>query len=257
MPEMLEVEAYRVLLEPLVGATVARVVADDLVCGRPVGRCPIEGSTILGLRRTGKLLLVDTDHHVVGLHAGMTGSFLLDGVSAFDGLRYAPAVADRRFIRLSATMADGRLLELHDPRRLARVRIDPDESVLGPDASTISLADFADALGVGSTSPTPLKARLLDQHRIAGLGNLLVDELCFQAGVDPARPAAGLSPDEVRALRTQMRSTLRTLGRRGGSHTGILQDARVRGGTCPRCEVTLLRRTVGGRTTYSCPLHQR
>ena len=256
MPELLEVEAYRRLLDPLVGATISRVEGDHLVCGGAVGRCPAEGLTITATRRIGKLLLLDTDHHVLGLHAGMTGSFLLDGVSAFDALRYAPAVADRRFIRLRAEMTDGRCVELHDPRRLARVTVDPDESRLGPDATTITVAELRRALGVGSTSPTALKARLLDQARIAGLGNLLADEICFQAHLNPGRRAATLSAEEVTTLHRQIGKTLRALGRRGGSDCGALQDARVRGGVCPRCGTLLERRTIGGRTTFSCPVEQ-
>ena len=71
------------------------------------------------------------------------------------------------------------------------------------------------------------------------------------------RAAGSLSPTEVRRLHRHLRRTLAELGARGGSHTGDLQDARVRGSVCPRDGVPLDCRTVGGRTTYSCPRHQR
>ena len=64
-------------------------------------------------------------------------------------------------------------------------------------------------------------------------------------------------PDEVATLHRQMRRTIRLLTTRGGSHTGNLQVARVRGAACPRDGAPLQRRTIGGRTTYSCPVHQR
>jgi formamidopyrimidine-DNA glycosylase len=97
----------------------------------------------------------------------------------------------------------------------------------------------------------------MDQSKIAGLGNLLVDEALFQAGVDPARPAGSLGDDELKRLHRALKKTLANLTRRGGSHTGVLQPARHREGLCPLDGAPLLRRTIGGRTTYSCPVHQR
>jgi formamidopyrimidine-DNA glycosylase len=111
----------------------------------------------------------------------------------------------------------------------------------------------ARALG---TSPVPLKARLLDQTRLAGVGNLAADEALWRAGLDPARPAASLTPAEVRRLHRHLRATLAELLARGGSHTGDLQPERRPGGVCPRDGTPLVRRTVGGRTTWSCPRHQ-
>ena len=91
----------------------------------------------------------------------------------------------------------------------------------------------------------------------AAFPHLLTDEALWRADLDPARPARSLDPDEVRRLHRTIRSTLRTLQRRGGSHTGDLMGERVRGGRCPCDGAPLLRRTIGGRTTYSCPRHQR
>jgi formamidopyrimidine-DNA glycosylase len=96
----------------------------------------------------------------------------------------------------------------------------------------------------------------MDQRRVAGLGNLLADETLWRAGLDPARPAGSLSTGERRRLHRQIRSTVAQLEARGGSHMGDLQLARVRGGQCPKDGAELARRTVGGRTTYSCPVHQ-
>ncbi len=96
----------------------------------------------------------------------------------------------------------------------------------------------------------------MDQSRIAGLGNLLVDETLWRAGLDPARPAMSLDAGEQVRLRRAISTTLRVLARRGGSHTGDLMVARIPGGHCPKDGAPLQRRTVGGRTTYSCPVHQ-
>jgi formamidopyrimidine-DNA glycosylase len=102
-----------------------------------------------------------------------------------------------------------------------------------------------------------VKAWLLDQSHVAGVGNLLADEMLWRSGIDPLRPSSSLTPAEVRRLHKQLQATIIDLTRRGGSHTGDLQVARVRGATCPRDGAPLQRRTIGGRTTYSCPRHQR
>ena len=141
---------------------------------------------------------------------------------------------------------------LRDPRRLGAVELDPDESRLGPDALTLTARQLDDALGARTA---PVKAMLMDQHRIAGLGNLLVDEVLWRAGIDPARTAAAVTPDERRTLHKSIRTALRVMDRRGGSHTGDLpRDLDV---PCPRDGGALQRRTIAGRTTFSCRVHQR
>ena len=103
----------------------------------------------------------------------------------------------------------------------------------------------------------PLKAVLLDQRAIAGLGNMLVDEVLWWSALDPHRPAASLTADEVAALQAAIRRRLPVMLRRGGSHTGTLSPP-VRSGeaSCERDGTLLRRDTVGGRTTVWCPLHQ-
>ena len=99
---------------------------------------------------------------------------------------------------------------------------------------------------------------LLDQTAVAGLGNMLVDEVLWWAGLDPHRPAASLTADEVAALQRAIRRRLPVMGRRGGSHTGTLSPAvRGAGGPCPRDGAVLRRDVVGGRTTIWCGDHQR
>ena len=97
----------------------------------------------------------------------------------------------------------------------------------------------------------------MDQGHLAGMGNLLTDETLWRAALDPARPANGLSEAELKRLHRHLRATLDDLLTRGGSHTGDLMAERHRNGVCPKDGTALERRTVGGRTTYSCPRHQR
>ncbi|HET9730140.1 MAG TPA: formamidopyrimidine-DNA glycosylase, partial [Acidimicrobiia bacterium] len=140
---------------------------------------------------------------------------------------------------------------LRDPRRLGAVELDPDESRLGPDAASLTRAQLEHAVDARTA---PIKAVLMDQHRIAGLGNLLVDEVLWRASIDPTRAAATLDADERRGLHRAIRDTVRVLSRRGGSHTGDL--LRSVDTPCPRDGAAIQRRTVAGRTTYSCPVHQ-
>ena len=82
----------------------------------------------------------------------------------------------------------------------------------------------------------------MDQSVVAGIGNLLVDEALWRAGIDPARESRSLTPNELRRLHKHLRATLLELGERGGSHTGDLQDERRRDGVCPKDGTPLLRR---------------
>ncbi|MCB0971920.1 MAG: hypothetical protein KDA97_10480 [Acidimicrobiales bacterium] len=257
MPELLEVELYRRLAARTVGATVARVDAPDAwFCKGGVGpaevRAAVEGATVAGVERIGKLLLVDLgpERPVLGLRFGMTGRLVLDDDAPIERLEYASGRDEAVWNRFALGFADGRTLRLSDPRRLGGVELDPDLGALGPDAATLTVGQLRGAL-VGSAAP--LKARLLDQGRIAGLGNLLVDETLWRARLDPARPAGELTDAELRRLRRHVVATVEALGERGGSHRGDLQDQRHRDGRCPRCGGPLDRRRIGGRTTYSCP----
>jgi formamidopyrimidine-DNA glycosylase len=260
VPELLEVEAYRRLARKALGRPIVGIEPIDDHLLRPPLTSRLLCDALVGQRfetdrRIGKLLLLDTaGGPTLGLHFGMTGLLEVDGSRAIDRLEYSSARRDDRWIRFGVTFGDGGALLLRDQRRFGAIELDPAESRLGADATEMTVAMLRRALG---TSMAPLKARLLDQRRIAGLGNLLADELLWRAALDPARPAGGLSPAELRRLHRHLLATVDDLGRRGGSHTGDLQVERRRGGTCPRDGSPLDRRVVGGRTTYSCPMHQR
>jgi formamidopyrimidine-DNA glycosylase len=260
VPEILEVEQYRQLAATTVGRIVADVDAPDpwfLKRGLDAAALhdALVGRSFSADRRIGKLLLLDVvDGPTVGVRFGMTGALFVDGSPAIARLEYTRDLSDPAWDRVAFRFTDGGDLVVRDPRRLGGVELDPDESRLGVDAMDLTAAQLRRAL---DHSVAPLKARLLDQARVAGLGNLLVDEILWRAGLDPARPAGSLSPAELRRLHRHIGTTLRELQARGGSHMGDLQASRQPGALCPRDSTPLQRRTVGGRTTYSCPRHQR
>ncbi len=260
MPEVLEIESYRRLAETVVGARILAGHADRYLAKKldqPVAwDRAVRGLRITGTSRRGKLLLLETDGPTLGLRFGMTGVLMVESQAGLDALFYGPHEYRAEWIRGGLDLEDSRRLLIHDPRRLARVEIAPDLDELGPDVIGLARADFDAALGARGEGPA-LKARLLDQSRLAGIGNLLADEICFRAGLDPRTPVGRLDAAQRQALFRALGQTLRTLGRRGGSHLGDHMEARTPGGLCPRDGAPMRIATVGGRTTYYCSAHQR
>lgn len=248
MPELPEVERARALIESrALGRTIAAVEDGDTWVCRPHAPGEIDaalsGATLIAAKRVGKVMWVDSDGGPpLGLHLGMSGRIVVDG-------RDSPRGWDRFVIRFE----DGGSLALRDKRRLGRVVLDPDISRLGPDAAEVSRREFRARVGRGRA---PLKARVMDQSVIAGVGNLLADEALWRAMLSPRREAGLLSVEELDRLRRALRAATRRAMRLGGVHTGDLVRHRRRGGACPRCGAPLERAAVGGRTTYWCPREQ-
>jgi formamidopyrimidine-DNA glycosylase len=246
MPELPEAERAREALER---HALGRVVADaddsdSYVCRPwPPGalREALVGHRVTKVDRVGKQLLVETDGPVLGLHLGMSGSLRFDADPA------------ARFTRFALAFTDGGSMVLRDPRRLGRVTLDPVRGRLGPDALQVPPERFRDLLG---RSRAPVKARLLNQQALAGVGNLLADEALWRAGIDPRRRGVDLDDDELARLRRALRSAIRGAIRAGG--TGRSAFARSRAlGVCPRHGSALSTARVAGRTTRWCPIDQR
>jgi formamidopyrimidine-DNA glycosylase len=108
-----------------------------------------------------------------------------------------------------------------------------------------------------ATSRAPLKAWLLDQAHVAGIGNLIADEALWRAGLSPARPARSLTAAEVGRLHRHLHGTITDFIAGGGSHLGKLMGERRAGGVCPKDGTPLVRALIGGRTTWYCPRHQK
>lgn len=252
VPEILEVEMYAEAARAVVGRRVSRVsYLDPLVVNEPGLIRGIEGRRISAVTRHGKVLTLHASGFAIDLHFGMAGRIVVDGRSPIDELSYA-ASDDSKWIRFGLTFGKG-FLWVSDPRRFARVQPARNGEGLGPDAMLITKSEFRERVAERSSA---IKAVLLDQSTIAGLGNMLVDEILWRADVDPRRQR--LDVRTVDTIFARMRTVLPQLARRGGSHAGRLSvDLRNPGSRCPRDGTELKRATVGGRTTFWCPKHQR
>jgi formamidopyrimidine-DNA glycosylase len=259
VPELVEVESYRRLAERALHRPIASVEAADawyLKGGTTAAAltAALVGEEFVGARRIGKLLVLDAQGVSLGLRFGMSGRLMVDGAVSIEELVYSSSRPDPAFERFGLTFADGGSLVLIDPRRLGGVELEPDETRLGPDAAAVGLAALRDAL---ASSRVALKARLMDQRRLAGIGNLTADELLWRASLSPLREAGSLTATELRRLHRHLRAVLTDLDEHGGSHTGTLMEHRRPGGVCPRDGEPLRRDAVGGRSTWWCPRHQR
>jgi formamidopyrimidine-DNA glycosylase len=248
VPELPDVELARRFIEDrALGRRIASVDDSDVWVCRPHApgeiASALTGASLTAAHRHGKTMWIETDSGpVLGLHLGMTG-----------GIRVDEEPNPKGWDRFSLGFEDGGRLALRDMRRLGRAVLDPDLSRLGPDAGEVGRDEFRQRVGAGRS---PIKARLMDQSVIAGIGNLMADEILWRAGIAPRTPAEELSQDQLDELRRAMRGVVRLTVRRGHAGAGDLNPRRVRGGTCPRCGSALERATVGGRTTYWCPRHQ-
>ena len=262
MPELIEVEYYRLDLDVLVGQRVEAVSVRDARYVRPTG-APVEPFDVLlgeRLRRTwrrGKLLLAEFgpngEGETLAIRFGMTGRLLVDGVSRIPHLEYSSTKNDPSWDRFEFSLG-GHLVTLRDQRCLGSVELDPDLSRLAPEASEISAEELLAAMQ-GRTKA--VKAVLLDQSLIAGLGNLLVDEVLWGSGIGPARPADEMTREEIRRLSATIAETVERLTAAGGSNCGDSFALRAAGAICSRCGGAMDRGSVGGRTTWWCTSHQR
>lgn len=259
MPEGLEAEIWRRACAPLVGRTITVAIVDDRVVADGFV-ATVTGATIEGVRRRGKVVLVVTDRATIGLHFGMTGRLIVDGLAPIAQLAYASGRDDPAWDRLVISTTPGRrmapaALRFNDPRRLGRVSLDPDLGHLGVEYDRVTPKRLAAAL---DGRQGVLKSVLLDQQVVAGLGNLCVDEVLWWAQLDPRRRVDSLSVAEIGQLASVIRRRLRIMLARGGSTSGVLNPSTR--ATRPPCEcdgTPLERVSIGGRTTVWCPAHQR
>ena len=274
MPELPEVETIRLALEPhLVGRTFERVEIDDPRLVRPFERLAVaaelEGERVAALDRRGKYLIVRFESgRVLLIHLRMTGS-----------LRHAQAaeLGDDPYRRAVVTLDDGTDVAYRDVRRFGTWHLlEPHEvdDYLGrrlggePLERTFTAPRLAERL---ANRRAPIKAALLDQRTVAGLGNIYVDEALWRAQIHPLREAGTLDLDEIAELTKAIRAALRAGiagqgaslrdystpdGRRGRAQERFRVYDRE-GEPCPRCGTPIEKIRTAGRGTWYCPSCQR
>jgi formamidopyrimidine-DNA glycosylase len=281
VPELPEVEtARKVIAERALHRTIVAVDDTDSYVCRPHApgqiRDALLGRQLIAAHRRGKTMWCETsgldgsaehgsaehgsaEHGPdLGLHLGMAGRIVVESPgleTAWGGepFRRDAQPARAQWDRFRLDFADGGSLVLFDKRRLSRVRLNPGLAALGPDAGTVTEAEFRDLVRRGTVA---VKARLLDQSKIAGVGNLLADEALWQARISPQAPAGSLSRAAVSRLYQSLQAALASAEANGGVHTGEVIAARRRGGVCPRCGAPMRQGVVGGRTTWWCSREQ-
>lgn len=221
----------------------------------------LEGQRVKGIRRHGKFLLWDLSADTLLAHLGMTGKLLFA----------EPGEAERPHTHLVLDLDDGRQLRFSDPRRFGLLKLYPrgaaipDLAHFGPDA--LDPAFTPEALGAGlAASRAPLKAFLLDQTRVAGVGNIYACEALWRARLRPTRAANATPPRKVPLLHQAIQGVLQDALAAGGTsfndyvdHIGqpgrFLLHLAVydqEGEPCPRCGAKVRRIPQAGRSTFFC-----
>lgn len=267
MPELPEVEyVARQLRETLVGA---RIMRTEVLWPRAVSQITPEelmarlaGRRVLAVGRRAKYLLVTLDNgESLVIHRRMSGNLLL-----------ARAGEAAPYTRVALTLSNGRRLLFTDPRKFGRITVVAPEDLpkffnrLGPEPLD---ADFtADMLAERLAGRhRAIKAALLDQAVVAGLGNIYADEALYRARIHPLRSVATLTTDEIAALHEGIQGALRTGIEHGGTtfgrHRGLYDEPgsnlehievyRHTGQPCPRCGTPISRIRVAQRSAHFCP----
>jgi formamidopyrimidine-DNA glycosylase len=261
VPELPEVETERGRLAARIeGRRIASARIDDERLTRPEDpgwvAARLAGERVASVERRGKYLLIRLEGgEVLAVHLRMTGSF-----------RYEPASHERAVLELD----DGKRIAYRDLRRFGTwVVLEPEEA-----EEYLAIRLGPEPLGRGFTPAflarrlqgrrAPVKAAILDQRTVAGLGNIYADEALWHARIHPLRPAGQLTDEEITALRDGIRNALRRGIRRQGADLGdgtyaggrMQHEFRVYGRAgegCDRCGAPIEKTRAGGRGTWYCP----
>ena len=267
MPELPEVEHdMRLLRGTLPGR---RIEGAEVLWPRTVEPTPpdefarrVAGRTVRSVGRRGKYLLLELDGGLsLAIHRRMSGNLI-----------FAPRGAEERYVRVRFALDDGRDLLYTDPRKFGRVTLletgeqTPGMAALGPEPLSPEFTPATLAARLAGRRRA-IKALLLDQTAVAGLGNIYADEALFRAGIHPLRPASSLSSAEIRRLHEGIRGALESGIAHGGTTFGRYRDVNNEAGRnlahvavyqrtgqpCPRCGRPIARITVAQRGTHFCP----
>ncbi len=289
MPELPEVEIVRQGLQQYVAGKVIKSIKSDWAKSLPVSNTDINqyivGSTILSVDRRAKVLLIHlSSQHTLMAHLKMTGQLVFVSRSEHFGAGHPNdsliGQLPDKSTRVIITFADGSHLYFNDQRKFGWIKLEQTEGIadrveflrkLGPEpvGEQYNFADFRVALQ--RRARTSIKAAILDQSVISGVGNIYADEALFAARIHPATKVADVSTIKLKRLFTALREVMLLSIRHGGSSDrnyvnakgekgSYLRFAKVfrrEGQPCLECGGQVVKIRVAGRGTHICPACQK
>lgn len=287
MPELPEVETVRRGLHELIIGRVVQAEVHDTPKSFPNASADVQqfliGATIIDVRRRAKVLLIDlsTDYTLV-IHLKMTGQIVFRGEEVFGAGHPNDSLIGElpdRSTRVTLDFSDGSKLFFNDQRKFGWMKLVPTAAVVdmpfmqkvGPEPLEDSFTAEAFAARFTRRPKTSIKAALLDQSVVAGVGNIYADESLWGAKIHPKRLVETITTDEFMRLYTELRAVMNIAIDKGGStdknyvnaegKRGSYMDfARVfrrEGQACPRCGTEIIKFKAAGRGTHICPVCQQ
>ena len=283
MPELPEVETVRAGLHKLIIGRVVKSATSDNPKSFPNSAMDVQefliDAAVTNVRRRAKVLMIDlsTDYSLV-IHLKMTGQLVFVGEQRFGAGHPNDSLITTlpdKSTRVSLEFSDGTHLFFNDQRKFGWVRLMPTVEIpnidfmkkVGPEPleTNFTAAEFAERFT--RRANTTIKAALLDQSVIAGVGNIYADESLWGAKIHPSRLVKSITDKEFKALYTDVREVMNLAIAKGGSSNQTYINAegqrghymdfarvfRREGQACPRCGVTIVKLRVAGRGTHICP----
>lgn len=287
MPELPEVETVRAGLQALIVGKNIKRVTHDTPKSFPNAEHDVDqfmlGAEIRAIRRRAKVLLIDlSSNYTLVIHLKMTGQLVYVGTSRFGAGHPNDSLVGElpdKSTRVTIEFTDVTYLYFNDQRKFGWVKLIPTLEVpnidfmrkVGPEPLETSFTAEAFAERFTRRANTSIKAALLDQTVVAGVGNIYADESLWGAKIHPKRLVKTITPAEFASLYTELRAVMNLAIEKGGSsnHTYInaegkkgsyMNFARVfrrEGLECPRCGTTIIKFKAAGRGTHICPRCQK
>lgn len=284
MPELPEVETVRRGLSELIIGKVLVGAVNDTPKGFPNTEADVAlflvGASITEIRRRAKVLMIDlsSDYSLV-IHLKMTGQLVFVGPDARFGAGHpndslVNALPDRS-TRVTLTFTDGSQLFFNDQRKFGWVKLMPTAEIpqlsfmqkVGPEPLEVDFTAKAFADRFKRRGRTNIKAAILDQSVVAGVGNIYADEALWGAKIHPKRLVQTITPSGFKKLYTELRAVMNLAIEKGGSSNRNYVNAEGKKGSymdfarvfrreglpCPRCGTTIEKLRVAGRGTHICP----
>lgn len=284
MPELPEVETVRRGLEKLIVGKQIATVVHDTPKSFPNAESDVEqfliGAEVAAVRRRAKVLLIDLhNEYTLLIHLKMTGQLVyVDDQARFGAGHPNDSLINKlpdKSTRVTFTFKDGSNLFFNDQRKFGWVRLMPTVEVpnidfmqkVGPEPLGDGFTAAAFIVHVRRRANTTIKAAILDQTVIAGIGNIYADESLWGAKIHPTMLVKNVSDAKLRTLFTEMQYVLLLAIEKGGSTDRNYVDAegkkgsyidfarvfRREGKPCPRCGAEIIKTRVAGRGTHVCP----